>query len=103
MHSFIILLGGLRVHSNVLTGFVVPGYLLGQIARRRILKKKDPSTAMQTRTFPNQMPVGLRLDLDPTMLEVFPLLCLVIFARCGNYVSLGHVTCCNLFIRYYNG
>ena len=73
MHSFIILLGGLRVHSNVLTGFVVPGYLLGQTARRSILKKKkkkkkDPSMTKRTRTFPSHMPVGLRLDLGPTML-----------------------------------
>ena len=69
MHASIILLGGLRVHSNVLTGFVVPGYLLGQTARRSIWKKKDPSTAMRTRTFPSQLPVGLRLGLGPMMLR----------------------------------
>ena len=55
--------GGLRVHSNVLTGSV-PGYLLGKTAKVNIMKMKTMSTMRAiTRMSPGQPPVGSGLSM----------------------------------------
>ena len=88
----ILLMGVLRVHSKVLTGFV-PGYLLGQTLKRSTKKKRSSPTTMRTSPSPSQLPVGLsRHDLGPRVWWSFRCYVMLNLARSGCSVKLGHVT-----------